>query len=231
MRDVLLIVALCAAAPVGAQSDHRTVDAGMHRSEVVERFGLPAAEHVAGSLSFLFYEADCQRPCDAEDVVVLEDDAVVDALLLPPYRVYSGGPAPAADTLEMRPPEAVPPDSSADPDDAEGAEEREDTPSSTFSARPLLPTGQPGIPHGHAEAVNTPPGVPAGTTTVAGFSVPAPGAPTPEGWWVAPFVGARPAPEDAARSEWLRRHAVVRQFLSPLSPDSVNTPSDSLSTP
>ena len=224
MRDVLLIVALCAAAPVGAQSDHRTIDAGMRRDEVVERFGLPAAEHVAGPLSFLFYEADCQRPCDAEDVVVLEDDAVVDALLLPPYRVYSGGPAPAADTLETPPSEYVPPDSSADPDDAEGAEERRDVPWSAFSATPLLPTGQPGTPHGRAEAVNTPPGVPAGTTTVAGFSVPAPGTPAPEGWWVGPFVGARPAPEDAARSDWLRRDAVVRQFLNTLQPDSLSTP-------
>ncbi len=211
MRDVFLLVALCAAAPAAAQSSYHTIDPGMTRDEVVERFGIPAGERMADPFTFLFYEADCPGGCAVEDVVVLEDTAVVDALLLGPYRVYTG--KSSLERSELAAPVADDP-----------LDDPYDIPWSTFSATPLLPTGQPGIAHGRDEALNTPPGIPAGTTTVAAFSVPAPGTPVPEGVWIAPFAGAAPAPEDAARIVHLRQNWIIRQFLDELQPESPSEP-------
>lgn len=85
---VVLIGSLATAA--AAQDGTRTIDPGMSKADVIERLGPPAAERRSGDFTYLFYANGCERSCGMSDVVVLESDAVVDALFRAPGRAYSG---------------------------------------------------------------------------------------------------------------------------------------------
>lgn len=79
-----------AAAPVSPQSAQATVDPGMSKAQVIERFGKPAIERARGTFTYLFYSNGMEKAVGMSDVVVLEGDKVVDAVLRSPRRTYSG---------------------------------------------------------------------------------------------------------------------------------------------
>ena len=87
---LLATIALLAAAPAAAQDDVRTIDPGMTRAEVLERLGRPLNERRAGGYTYLFYRNDCEKSCGMNDLVVLADGKVVDAIFRSPVRRYSG---------------------------------------------------------------------------------------------------------------------------------------------
>ena len=88
-----LIVMMCAslvtATPVLAQ-EARVIDPGMTREQVVAELGAPVTTRAAGRFIYLFYPNGCERTCGMQDLVILENDAVVDAIFRSARRSYSG---------------------------------------------------------------------------------------------------------------------------------------------
>lgn len=67
-----------------------TVDPGMTRDQVIATWGEPASERMAGDRTYLFYRNGCERECGKFDVVFLENDQVVDAIVRGMGHTYSG---------------------------------------------------------------------------------------------------------------------------------------------
>src|SRR5687767_2772913 len=89
-RKILgLVLSLVAATAAGAQ-EARVIDPGMTREQVVAELGAPVMARTAGRFIYLFYPNGCERTCGMQDLVILEDDAVVDAIFRSPRRSYSG---------------------------------------------------------------------------------------------------------------------------------------------
>lgn len=82
--------------------DTGTVAPGMSEADVIGMWGKPVARSRTGAMTYLYYPNGCERSCGTMDVVFLENDAVVDAVLRWPGHGYSGqsssppGRAPAA---------------------------------------------------------------------------------------------------------------------------------------
>ena len=78
--------------PAGAQAPAQpaTIDAGMTKAQVIERFGKAAAERSRGEFTFLFYSNGMEKQVGMSDVVIMQSDHVVDAVLRSPRRAYSG---------------------------------------------------------------------------------------------------------------------------------------------
>ncbi len=89
-RAMMLIVALAAASPLIAQDGAVVIDPGMTRAEVVERLGKPLNERKAGAHTYLFYRNGCERTCGMNDLVLLDDGKVSDAIFRSAGRHYSG---------------------------------------------------------------------------------------------------------------------------------------------
>ena len=91
MPRALLTLALLGAlaAPVAAQAP-KSIDPGMTQAQVVERLGEPTALRTSGTFTYLFYKNGCGRECGMDDLVLLENDAVVDAIFRSPERAYTG---------------------------------------------------------------------------------------------------------------------------------------------
>ena len=86
-----LLVALGAGStPLAAQDGERTIDPGMTREQVIERLGKPLNERRAGNATFLFYANGCERTCGMNDLVVLDDGRVIDAIFRAAGRRYTG---------------------------------------------------------------------------------------------------------------------------------------------
>ncbi len=123
MHRSLALVALLSASVLGAQEseplaepvvtpytadDAVTIDPGMTREQVVARLGAPAAVRTSGTYTYLFFVNGCHRSCGTDDVVILEDGRVTDAIFRGLGRRYTGtssspvGVVPAA-TLGARP--------------------------------------------------------------------------------------------------------------------------------
>jgi len=91
-----------------------TIDPGMSEKEVVALWGPPITVRRQGEATFLYYRNGCEYSCGTEDVVFLQNDKVVDAVLRWPGHRYSGqSSSPAAtqphlrrggDTLTVKPP-------------------------------------------------------------------------------------------------------------------------------
>lgn len=86
----LLLSIAAWSAPLAAQDEARTIDPGMTREQVIERLGKPLNERTAGKATFLFYGNGCERTCGMNDLVVLDDGRVVDAIFRAPGRRYTG---------------------------------------------------------------------------------------------------------------------------------------------
>jgi hypothetical protein len=71
-------------------TDTGTVRPGMTRMEVVTLWGMAVAERVVGSRTYLYFRNGCEVTCGTFDVVFLEDDQVVDAIVRGFGHTYAG---------------------------------------------------------------------------------------------------------------------------------------------
>ena len=88
-RALMFVASLAVAAPLAAQ-DAAVIDPGMSRAEVVERLGKPLNERKSGGHTYLYYRNGCEKTCGMNDVVMLDDDKVSDAIFRSSARHYSG---------------------------------------------------------------------------------------------------------------------------------------------
>lgn len=89
-RALTFIAALALGTPLAAQDGAVVIDSGMTRAEVVERLGKPLNERKSGEHVYLFYRNGCEKSCGMNDLVVLDDGKVSDAIFRSPGRRYSG---------------------------------------------------------------------------------------------------------------------------------------------
>ena len=70
--------------------DTGTVQPGMTRMDVIAVWGEPVAERTAGNRTYIYYRNGCEVTCGTYDVVFLESDQVVDAIVRGPGHNYAG---------------------------------------------------------------------------------------------------------------------------------------------
>ena len=70
--------------------DTGTVAPGMGERDVVSLWGPASAVRHAGDFTYMHYPNGCERTCGTDDVVILQNDQVVDAILRWPGHGYSG---------------------------------------------------------------------------------------------------------------------------------------------
>lgn len=115
MRTTLSLVAALLVALPGSAQERATISPGMSRSQVVEAFGSPTQTRQAGDWTYLFYLNRCLPGCGSDDVVFLQGDRVVAAVLRSPARRFAGPAAApalagASDLAPVSPgPRAAPP--------------------------------------------------------------------------------------------------------------------------
>ena len=85
-----VVVALAIAVAVPADAQVATVDPGMNRAEVIQVLGKPVGERTSGQYTYLFYRNNCEVRCGMQDLVILQNDLVVDAIFRSNSRTYSG---------------------------------------------------------------------------------------------------------------------------------------------
>jgi hypothetical protein len=89
--------------------DTGTIAPGMKEEQIYALWGAPAAVRRSGDYTYLFFRNGCEYTCGTMDIVTLENDQVVDAVLRWPGHQYSGQsssprgtkphPNPGGDTL------------------------------------------------------------------------------------------------------------------------------------
>jgi outer membrane protein assembly factor BamE (lipoprotein component of BamABCDE complex) len=85
-----------------------TISPGMSRAKVVSVLGAPTTERTVSEFRYLFYQNSCGKACGMNDLVILRNDSVVDAIFRSPSRHYTGtssSPAPisAKDAADRAP--------------------------------------------------------------------------------------------------------------------------------
>ena len=100
MRLLMLIPVLLAvpAVVLSAQAT-ATISPGMSRAKVVAALGAPHTERTVSEFRYLFYRNACGARCGMNDLVILKNDSVVDAIFRSPTRRYTGtssSPAPVS---------------------------------------------------------------------------------------------------------------------------------------
>jgi hypothetical protein len=83
-----LAIAVLTASTGAAQA--ASIDSGMTRAQVIERFGKPSTESKRGPFTYLFFSNGREKQVGTADIVILEADKVIDAVLRSPRRTYSG---------------------------------------------------------------------------------------------------------------------------------------------
>ncbi len=87
-------------------TDTGTVDPGMTREQVIAVWGEPEIERSAGSWLYLHYRNGCEITCGTDDVVLLQDGQVVDAIVRGRGHTYSGiSSSPPGRMAEPTPPQ------------------------------------------------------------------------------------------------------------------------------
>lgn len=85
--------------------DTGTVAPGMDQDQVIALWGPPAAIRHAGEFTYLHYRNGCEYTCGTDDVVILQNGQVVDAIVRWPGHGYSGqSSSPPGRTPEPTPP-------------------------------------------------------------------------------------------------------------------------------
>jgi len=94
-------------------TDTGTVRPGMSRSEVIAVWGPPVAESQETNRTYLYFRNGCEVTCGTFDVVFLEGDQVVDAIVRGRGHTYAG----VSSSPDDRPAEFTPPrpENSMDP--------------------------------------------------------------------------------------------------------------------
>ncbi len=96
---LFIVLSLLAHATVVSAQGARTVSPGMSRAKVVAALGAPTTERTVSEFRYLFYQNSCGRACGMNDLVILKNDSVVDAIFRSPARHYTGtssSPAPVS---------------------------------------------------------------------------------------------------------------------------------------
>jgi hypothetical protein len=104
MRQLLVLTLLCLPAALAAQGSDHTISPGMTRAQVVAALGAPATQRTASEFTYMFYSNACGRECGMNDLVILRNDSVSDAIFRSPNRHYTG----TSSSPEQAPPEAAP---------------------------------------------------------------------------------------------------------------------------
>jgi hypothetical protein len=73
-----LLIAIAAAGARGAAA--QSIDPGMTKAQVIERLGAPHTERSSGAYTYLFYQNGVEYEAGMSDLVILQNDAVVDAI-------------------------------------------------------------------------------------------------------------------------------------------------------
>lgn len=71
-------------------TDTGTVAPGMTRDQVISLWGVPVAERTLEGRTYLYFRNGCEVSCGTFDVVFLENDQVVDAIVRGPGHSYTG---------------------------------------------------------------------------------------------------------------------------------------------
>ena len=85
-----LFALVFAAGSAHAQTAAGTIDPGMTKAQVIEQLGKPATTRTFQGTTYLLYSNSCGKSCGMQDLVVLDNDAVVDAVFRSPNRHYTG---------------------------------------------------------------------------------------------------------------------------------------------
>jgi len=104
MRQLIAITLLCLPAALTAQGSDHTISPGMTRAQVVAALGAPATLRTASEFTYMFYPNTCGRECGMNDLVILRNDSVTDAIFRSPNRHYTG----TSSSPEQATPEAAP---------------------------------------------------------------------------------------------------------------------------
>ena len=218
-RRALALSCFLAAATGSAQEPAASIDPGMSRAEVIERLGSPLNERTAGGYTYLFYRNGCERSCGMNDLVILENGKVVDAIFRSAIRTYTG---------TSTSPREVQPVRSAAGSDASALEtvRKAGRGGLIIASPPAADTGAVPTTGGNAPQVAAPGGSAAQVgSPMAPSTAPCPGQPRPvlpvpiPGAYVNPadsvraltpnrptaLPGARVNPADSIRAEQVRR--------------------------
>lgn len=93
MRRVIVLstALLIAIAAAGVRSAvAQSIDPGMTKAQVIERLGKPFAERTSGAFTYVYYSNGREREVGMSDLIILQNDAVVDAIFRSPERQYTG---------------------------------------------------------------------------------------------------------------------------------------------
>ena len=77
------------------------IDPGMTSAQVIATWGEPAAQRTQGDLTYLYFRNGCENSCGMFDLVILEGDQVVDAVLRGFGHDYSGISSSPANTTAV----------------------------------------------------------------------------------------------------------------------------------
>src|SRR5687768_11721417 len=140
MRLLITLTLLAHAAVAGAQGTS-TISPGMSRAKVVAALGAPTTERTVSEFRYLFYRNACGARCGMNDLVILRNDSVVDAIFRSPTRRYTGtssSPAPVSprDAAAPAPPAGATKSPSA-------GRPRMAPPAQPNDARPSIPANPP----------------------------------------------------------------------------------------
>jgi hypothetical protein len=89
-RPAAFLLAFMVPAVLGAQSRTNSISPGMSRAKVVAALGAPSTERTVGEFRYLFFANACGRRCGMNDLVILRNDNVVDAIFRSNTRHYTG---------------------------------------------------------------------------------------------------------------------------------------------
>ena len=89
MRLLIPFLLVAQAAVLSAQGT-ATISPGMSRAKVVAALGAPSTERTVAEFRYLFYRNSCGARCGMNDLVILRNDSVVDAIFRSPARRYTG---------------------------------------------------------------------------------------------------------------------------------------------
>ena len=143
MRLLISMFLLASAAVLPAQGAG-TIAPGMSRAKVVAALGAPTTERTVGEFRYLFYRNSCGKECGMNDLVILRNDSVVDAIFRSRARHYTGtssSPAPiSAKEAADRAPGAGAPGRTSSPGTI-----RMKPPAEANDARPSIPKDKPAL--------------------------------------------------------------------------------------
>jgi hypothetical protein len=162
MRRFIATALLCLPVLLPAQDATRTVSPGMTRAQVVAALGAPATQRTASEFTYMFYPNSCGRDCGMNDLVILKNDAVTDAIFRSPNRHYTGtSSSPEQVTPDVAPRRARPaskpmtiskPDSTKKSSTAPAPTKQMKVPAKPNDATPSIPTKPATMPAAPAKS-------------------------------------------------------------------------------